>query len=80
MFDSVRKKHIQIACDKALCAIANGDTQAQEVVHNLIGREIFSVLLQIVDTPTDTDDACQEVMQTILQSADQYAAGTYAKA
>ena len=27
-----RKKHIQIACDKALYAIANGDTQALEVI------------------------------------------------
>ncbi|MBQ8288639.1 MAG: sigma-70 family RNA polymerase sigma factor [Clostridia bacterium] len=80
MFDSIRKKHIQKACDKAICAIAAGDTDALEVIHDLMGHEIFSVVLQIVGSQTDADDVYQEVMLTILQSADQYTPGTNAKA
>ncbi len=80
MFDSIRKKHIQKACDKALCAVADGNNDALEVIHDLMGHEIFSVILQMVGSHTDADDVYQEVMLTILQSAAQYTPGTYAKA
>lgn len=80
MFDSMRKKHIQKSCDRALCAIAEGNTHALEGIHDLMGHEIFSVVLQIVGSHTDADDVYQEVMLTILQSADQYTPGTNAKA
>ncbi|MBQ8382868.1 MAG: sigma-70 family RNA polymerase sigma factor [Clostridia bacterium] len=80
MLDSIRKKHIQKSCDKAICAIAGGNPQPLEVIHDLMGHEIFSVVLQIVGSHADADDVYQEVMLTILQSAEQYILETNAKA
>jgi DNA-directed RNA polymerase specialized sigma24 family protein len=49
-------------CDRAIAAVAQGDTQALAAVYDCMARDIFVAVLAITQNHADAEDALQDTM------------------
>ena len=68
------------SCDKALCKIAAGDTEALTVIYDALGRQIYSIAYSVVKNRADAEDIMQETFVKILDSAVSYRPESNARA
>lgn len=76
----VQDRSVNAACDKAICAYAQGDKNALSVIYDSMARMIFSVAFAITGYYEDAEDVLQETMLAINRYASSYRKGSNAKA
>lgn len=67
----------RIACDGALRRLAEGESDALEIIYDKLGRRIFLLALSILNDPHAAEDIMQDTFVRLLQSrAVNYAPGS----
>lgn len=67
-------------CDRAIAAIAQGDTAALGMLYDCMARDVFVAALAITQSHADAEDALQDTMLQIVQYASAYRQGTNPRA
>jgi RNA polymerase sigma-70 factor (ECF subfamily) len=67
-------------CDRAIAAVAQGDTQALAAVYDCMARDIFVAVLAITQNHADAEDALQDTMLQIVKYAFSYRRGSNPRA
>ena len=67
-------------CDRAIAAVAQGDTQALATVYDCMARDIFVAVLAITQSHADAEDALQDTMLQIVKYAFSYRPGSNPRA
>ena len=63
-------------CDRAITAVAQGDSDALLVLYRNYGRLIYTVAMNIVKNADEAQDVLQETMLRVLKYARDYRSGT----
>lgn len=66
--------------DRAIRALAEGDSNALSVLYDLYGRLILSVAYTIVENSADAEDVLQDTMIELMRYAASYKAGSNPRA
>lgn len=76
----MRNSQENIACDKAIIEIAQGNREELAVIYDCMARMIFAVTYSITGNYSDAEDALQDTMIQIVKYSNTYKSGTNARA
>lgn len=70
----------RIACDRALQRLAQGDTEALEIIYHKLGRKIYMTAYAVLGDTHAAEDVMQDTLLRLTEYAHAYRAGSNAVA